>query len=689
MKIGSVGVKSLDFFVHALLASGILYFLMALTGPQKRDTRGGLSFTALMLGGSIYSIGYYFELQSLNIYHVFNWLRFEYISVPFIPVLWMLFILQYTDRAKQLKKFAPAALFIIPTITFVLILTNDIHHLFYRCLTLPTTNPLSIVLLEKGPWYWVHISYSNISFLVGSFILLYSSLQSGAYYRKRFFLLWIGSLVPWVCMIIYLLGGSPMNLDLGPFGLIFAGIITIYNLHRHKLFDLLPVARANLFETIQDCVLVLDSQNRLADMNNAASVLFGVDKSFFGRPADNLFNIFQIQDPLQHDSKNIRDFLLQSADSRNSIACSYNSGDGIRWVDIRVSRLYDQHEASQGCIIIIRDITESKQAENLLKIQRDLALSLGNAVKFKETLDLCLDAAIKVSLMDSGAMYLLDETEKVFRLVCHTGFSASFVEATAHQEPERAGIRLDLVERPVYTRYRDLGILPDEAGAECPENLEAVAVIPIRHDDSTIACMIIASHTHKEAPAFSRTALETIAGQVGQAIARLLYEEKLRYFSMHDALTGLYNRAYFQEELLRLSKSREYPITILSIDVDGLKPINDNLGHIMGDTLLKACGEVLRKSIRSSDLAARLGGDEFAIVLPRSDTSIGQKIADRIQILIENYNRKHSELPLRISIGIATAKSDKKPLKEIYKQADDLMYKNKEIRKKRTLHANN
>jgi len=284
-------------------------------------------------------------------------------------------------------------------------------------------------------------------------------------------------------------------------------------------------------------------------------------------------------------------------------------------------------------------------------------------------------------------MYLLDETAKVFRLVCHTGFSASFVEATAHQEPESAGIRLDLVERPVYTRYRDLGIPLDEAGAECSENLEAVAVIPIRHDDSTIACMIIASHIHKEVPAFSRTALETIAGQVGQAIARLLYEEKLRYFSMHDALTGLYNRAYFQEELLRLSKSREYPITILSIDVDGLKPINDNLGHIMGDTLLKACGEVLRKSIRSSDLVARLGGDEFAIVLPRSDTSIGQKIADRIQTLIENYNRKHSELPLRVSIGIATAKSDKKPLKEIYKEADDLMYKNKEIRKKRILQA--
>lgn len=155
------------------------------------------------------------------------------------------------------------------------------------------------------------------------------------------------------------------------------------------------------------------------------------------------------------------------------------------------------------------------------------------------------------------------------------------------------------------------------------------------------------------------------------------YQKKLAYMTLHDKLTGLYNRTYFEEELNRLSDSREYPITIISADLDGLKFINDTMGYKRGDELLKACGEALKKSLRSSDILARVGGDEFAAVLPRSDEKDGEKIVQRIHRVIEEHNLTHHSLPLSISIGVATAKDSRYSLVKVFKKAEDLMYRDK------------
>ena len=146
---------------------------------------------------------------------------------------------------------------------------------------------------------------------------------------------------------------------------------------------------------------------------------------------------------------------------------------------------------------------------------------------------------------------------------------------------------------------------------------------------------------------------------------------------MHDTLTGLYNRAFFEEEMRRLDGSREYPITIISADVDGLKLINDTMGHTKGDQLLKACAAILRKSLRSSDILARIGGDEFVVILPRTDKKTGNRIIQRIRSNSTSYNLEHNELPLSISLGAATAQSAEVPLHAVYKKADDLMYRDK------------
>lgn len=158
---------------------------------------------------------------------------------------------------------------------------------------------------------------------------------------------------------------------------------------------------------------------------------------------------------------------------------------------------------------------------------------------------------------------------------------------------------------------------------------------------------------------------------------RIMNEERLRYLSHHDSLTGIPNRTFFEKEIKRLTVSDDYPITILSLDADGLKMINDTMGHDRGDLLLQNLAQILRGSLRDSDILARVGGDEFVILLPKAGKDIAQIIVDRIKSNIDLYNIEYPNLPINVSIGLSTVEYPGKCLEDVLKKADERMYYNK------------
>lgn len=170
---------------------------------------------------------------------------------------------------------------------------------------------------------------------------------------------------------------------------------------------------------------------------------------------------------------------------------------------------------------------------------------------------------------------------------------------------------------------------------------------------------------------------EGIAFIAEDVTERQLMEDRLTHLSLHDTLTGLYNRTYFEEEMKRLENSRFTSIGFIMCDVDGLKLVNDTLGHDAGDALLISAARVIKNCFREGDVVSRVGGDEFAILLPESTRSIVEEAVQRLKRSVEQFNASPSTTPLSLSIGLAVRTNPRLSMIDLYKEADNNMYREK------------
>jgi diguanylate cyclase (GGDEF)-like protein/PAS domain S-box-containing protein len=356
----------------------------------------------------------------------------------------------------------------------------------------------------------------------------------------------------------------------------------------------------------------------------------------------------------------------------------------IVWVSDRVASI--QYKGKRSVLGTLTDITERKHAEE--EVDRytkrlEFVFNIGTAVSqilnLEELLVNVLDKVLEITGMDVAGIFLLDEKAKELVLRAHRGMSSSFLR----------GIRMLSVGDGVLTQVLETGepLLVEDISVDRrfkhygakKERVQSFAALSIGAKEKILGVMGIGSYSHRVFPDWEVRMLGTIANQIGMAIENAqLYEHALE-LAFTDGLTGLYNRRYYMDqterEFIRAQRSKA-PLSLIMVDLDELKEINDRLGHHVGDSLLKEVARIVKVNTRASDVAARWGGDEFMLLAPGTDSKSASKIAERIRAQVEVYKMKleGEEVGITVSAGIVSYPAHASSVSELVKKADDAMY---------------
>ena len=313
----------------------------------------------------------------------------------------------------------------------------------------------------------------------------------------------------------------------------------------------------------------------------------------------------------------------------------------VRWVWSRAYPIYDVESHYYRIAGIAEDISDRKQAEVAMrdseKRYRDLIEHQGGGVGIIDP--------------QQTIVYMNPAGEELFGVPCGTMVSRNLKEFLSEDQFTFINAQDNIRQQGIESTYE---------------------VTIIRKDNEKRSLLITTT------PRFD------VNGQFLGAIIifrditkRKETEDKLRYIGLHDSLTGLNNRTYFEEEIERMEINGIFPVSVLMSDVDGLKQVNDELGHTVGDDLLQKAARILKKSLRGDDIVARIGGDEFVALMPNSDQNALHHVLSRINTNVSLENEQgNNPFVLSLSVGGYTC-TQRGELREAIKLADERMYETK------------
>ena len=252
----------------------------------------------------------------------------------------------------------------------------------------------------------------------------------------------------------------------------------------------------------------------------------------------------------------------------------YRKDGSIITIEISFRSVKDQHGTVKYLEGFVKDITERKKAEEILLMEKMLAFALSESSDLKETLNICLNVAIRISRMDSGGIYLIDDDSGDMELEVHFGLSDDFITTASYYKADSPSVQLVMKGQPIYTPYKNMNIpLPE---ARLKEDIRAIAIIPITYHGKVIASLNVASHTLNKIPEQNKKALETISSQISGAIVRskaekALFESEKRYRELVDnSLLAIFETSLNGEILY----ANEAMTKITGHSFDDLKDIN-------------------------------------------------------------------------------------------------------------------
>ena len=384
------------------------------------------------------------------------------------------------------------------------------------------------------------------------------------------------------------------------------------------------------------------SSNKMVWSDNLYKV-FRIDRSEKKPSIEDRLNI-TYPDDLETVKTTINDIMVKRQSSKIESRIIWPDGS-VRWLRSIGYTEYDKSGIPEILISSFLDITEQKNMEQELYKEKE---------RFRITLSSIGDGVISTD-MDGNVTLLNEQAERL------TGWD--------HQ---------DAVGKPFEEVFN---IINEETRKKCDSPIKRViqSGIIIGLANHTV---LVSKYGAEYSIADSAAPIKDARGQISGVVIvfRNVTEEKKRqnqiqYISYHDALTGIYNRRYFEEQLKTLDTAENLPLSIVMGDLNGLKVTNDAFGHSQGDRLLKKAAESMQEACRASDIVARWGGDEFVIILPKTNRLDAKKVMERIKKI--EAKMKVGLMGVSVSLGYGIKEAEGENILTAFKNAEDHMYEKK------------
>ncbi len=347
-----------------LLASAVISSIISALAWLRRPARGSVPFSVLVLGVAIWSLCDLIELIVESPEAMLFWYGVAYMGIVMVPAMWLVFVLEYTGRDRILTWKNKALLLIEPAAVIAMIWSNPTYSLFWSNISLDSSN--SHLIATYGPGFWAHTVYSYVLMLAGIAFLLRSLISSPRLYSGQTKALILGAMIPLFANILSITRISPIQeIDLTSATFSISGIIIASALFRLGLLDLVPVAHSAIIEGMGDGVIIIDSQNRIVDLNPSAQGIIGKSREeAVGHPAAEVLSA----------RSDLVERYWDTAQARDEIELAF--GSSKEFFDMRIVPLRDGQGRLTGRMIVLHNITARKNREDELRWNEALLRSM-------------------------------------------------------------------------------------------------------------------------------------------------------------------------------------------------------------------------------------------------------------------------------------------------------------------------
>jgi PAS domain S-box-containing protein len=569
----------MQYTVYLILApfAGIIALFSTVISWQRRKVSGFKSLTWLLVCVCGFLFCNILELITPTEQQTFLWVRLSYCFIPFLPIFWIRFALEYTGRDQLLDPQFFAILSIIPLVTFFSAVFPSMHYLLWREYRFESVGNgyMVMVVTKHGIWFWVYAVQGYLLVLTGALLIFHFYFYSEKIFRSQAVWIITGALLPLITNFLYISRIIPgLTKDFSPIGYTFAGICFTIGITHYQLLDLMPIARARLVDVMRDGVIVLDRDNRVVDINPAARKMLEIPEELpLGKVATDVFmNSKLVKNP----------GILNGLGDKIEVS-DVKNGKTV-WYDLRVSQITDWRNELSGKLIMINDVTQRKQVEAALResqeelelrvVERTAELAALNvtleqrissrtqvlntlleiskiasqATSIHELLDQTLNRTMEAVPCQSAAVYLLEELDKThsdqLNLMVHNGDNPGILPVVNTLTMNNKIIHGIIEQRkPVLIHQAYPGaIFENRDQDKTPTNF---LIAPIMAENRFLGVMLMANEEELIFNPNDLPLLASIAGQVGLAVQSnqlrqktIIYEERQRLSrDLHDSVT--------------------------------------------------------------------------------------------------------------------------------------------------------